>query len=160
LIEESIWIDFFDKGCCAEERIQESLEKSEYYRTENTPDWVRLWHSMDLSDDEFSAALESVEKDFFDMRYSELGVVRHVAGIFLWLYKIGLMKKTRREILEFSCSYIDQLKENNNLISEVSNRPRFREHDSWGGLGFHEKESDEFNELNRHIDQLSEQAVI
>ncbi|MDM5060966.1 P-loop NTPase fold protein [Aeromonas rivipollensis] len=109
LIEESIWIDFFDKGCSSEERVQESLEKSEYYRTENTPDWVRLWHSMDLSDAEFSTALESVEKDFFEMKYTVLGVVRHVSGIFLWLSKIGLMKKTRREILEFSCSYIDHL---------------------------------------------------
>lgn len=160
LIEESIWIDFFDKGCCAEERVQESLEKSEYYRTENTPDWVRLWHSMDLSDDEFGAVLESVEQAFFDMRYVELGVVRHVAGIFLWLSKIGLMKKTRREIIEFSCSYIDHLKETGNLNSEVSNKPRFREHESWGGLGFYEKESDEIKELNNYIDRLSEQAVI
>ncbi|NEX73347.1 gas vesicle protein GvpD [Aeromonas rivipollensis] len=160
LIEESIWIDFFDKGCSSEERVQESLEKSEYYRTENTPDWVRLWHSMDLSDAEFSTALESVEKDFFEMKYTELGVVRHVSGIFLWLSKIGLMKKTRREILEFSCSYIDHLKETGNLNSEISNRPRFRVYESWGGLGFHEKESDEIKELNKYIDRLSEQAVI
>ncbi|HHF2898414.1 TPA: P-loop NTPase fold protein [Vibrio alginolyticus] len=160
LVEESIWIDFFDKGCCSEERLQESLEKSEYYRTETTPDWVRLWHSMDLSDDEFTTALASVENDFFKMKYSELGVVRHVAGIFLWLSKIGLMKKTRREILEFSCSYIDHLKEAGNLNSQVSNRPRFRENESWGGLGFHEKESDEFKELNKYIDRLSEQAII
>ncbi|MDW4560244.1 P-loop NTPase fold protein [Aeromonas rivipollensis] len=160
LIEESIWIDFFDKGCSSEERVQESLEKSEYYRTENTPDWVRLWHSMDLSDAEFSTALESVEKDFFEMKYTELGVVRHVSGIFIWLSKIGLMKKTRREILEFSCSYIDHLKETGNLNSEISNRPRFRVYESWGGLGFHEKESDEIKELNKYIDRLSEQAVI
>lgn len=160
LIEESAWVDFFDKGCCAEERVQESLEKSEYYRTENTPDWVRLWHSMDLSDDEFSTAFESVEKDFSDMRFPELGVVRHVVGIFLWLSKIGLMKKTGREIIEFSFSYINHLKETGNLNSEVSNRPRFREHESWGGLGFHEKESDEFKELNKYIEGLSEQAVI
>ncbi len=160
LVEESIWIDFFDRGCCSEERVQESLEKSEYYRTENTPDWVRLWHSMDLSDDEFSTALASVENDFFEMKYSELGVVRHVAGIFLWLSKIGLMKKTMHEILEFSCTYIDNLKENGNLNSQTSNRPRFREYESWGGLGFHEKESDEFKELNKYIDRLSEQAVI
>lgn len=160
LIEESIWIDFFDRGCCSEERVQESLEKSEYYRTEKTPDWVRLWHSMDLSDDEFSTALASVESDFFERKYSELGVVRHVTGIFLWLSKIGLMRKTRREILEFSCSYIDHLKEAGNLNSQVSNRPRFREYESWGGLGFHEKESDEFKELNKYIDRLSEQAVI
>ena len=160
LIEESIWIDFFDKGCCSEERVQESLEKSEYYRTDNTPDWIRLWHSMDLSDDEFSVALESVEKDFYHMKYLEVGVVRHVAGIFLWLSKIGLIKKTRSEILEFCCSYIDYLKDSDNLKSEISNRPRFREYESWGGLGFHEKESDEFVELNEYIDRLSEQAVV
>jgi GTPase SAR1 family protein len=160
LLEESIWIDFFDKGCCSEERIQESLEKSEYYRTENTPDWVRLWHSMELSDDEFCTALSSVENDFFEMKYSELGVVRHVAGIFLRLSKIGLMKKNMREILEFSCSYVDHLKKTGNLISEASNRPRFREYESWGGLAFHENESDEFKELNKYIDRLSEQALI
>ncbi|MCZ2720180.1 P-loop NTPase fold protein [Marinomonas sp. 15G1-11] len=160
LVEESIWIDFFDKGCCSEERVQESLEKSEYYRTKNTPDWVRLWHSMELSDDEFSTALASVGNDFFEMKYSELGVVRHVAGIFLWLSKIGLIKKTMREILEFSCSYVDHLKETGHLNSQASNRPRFREYESWGGLGFHEKESDEFKELNEYIDWLSEQAVI
>ena len=160
LVEESIWIDFFDRGCCSEELVQESLEKSEYYRTEKTPDWVRLWHSMDLSDDEFSTALASVENDFFEMKYSELGVVRHVAGIFLWLSEIELMKMTRREILEFSFSYIDHLKDAGNLNSQVSNRPRFREYESWGGLGFYEKESDEFKELNKYIDRLSEQAII
>lgn len=160
LLEASIWIDFFDKGCCSVERVQESLEKSEYYRTENTPDWVMLWHSMDLSDAEFSTALESVENNFYDMKYSELGVVRHIAGIFLWLSNIGLIKKTRCEILEFSCSYIVHLKETGNLKSEVSNRPRFREYESWGSLGFHEKDSDEFKELNKHIDRLSEQAII
>lgn len=160
VIEESIWFDFFDKGCCSEKRVQESLEKSEYYRTENTPDWVRLWHSMTLSDDEFSAALESVEKDFYDKKYLELGVVRHVTGIFIWLSKIGLIKKTRREILKFSCSYIDHLKETETLNSEVSNRPRYREYESWGGLCFHESDSEEFKELNEYIDLISEQALI
>lgn len=160
LVEESIWIDFFDKGYCLKERIQESLEKSEYYRSEKTPNWVRLWHSMDLNDDEFATALESVEHDFFEMKYSQLGIVRHVFGIFLWLSKIGLMNKSRSEIFAFSRSYIDHLKEKGNLNSQVCDRPRFREYDSWGGLGFYEKESDEFNELNKYIDRLSEQAII
>lgn len=160
LVEESIWIDFFDRGYCSEERIQESLEKSEYYRTENTPDWVKLWNSMDLSDDEFSAVLASVANDFFDMKYSELGVIRHITGIFLWLSEIGLMEKTRPEILEFSYLYIDHLKETGNLNSQVSNKPSFREYESWGGLGFNEKDSDEFKKLNKYIDRLSEQAAI
>lgn len=160
LVEESIWVDFFDRGCCSEERVQESLEKSEYYRTEKTPDWVRLWHSMDLSDREFTTALASVENDFFEMKYSELGVVRHVTGIFLWLSDLGLVKKTRREILVFSFSYIDHLKDAGNLNSPVSSRPRFGEYESWGGLGFYEKESNEFKELNEYIDQLSKQAII
>lgn len=160
LIEESVWVDFFDRGCCAIERVQESLEKSKYYLTENTPDWVSLWHSMELSDDEFDNVLESVERDFFNMRYTELGVVRHVVGIFLWLSKIELVKNTRREIIGFSRSYIDHLKETGNLYSETSSEPRFREHESWGGLGFHEKDSDEFKELNKYIERLSEQAVI
>ncbi|WP_080973331.1 P-loop NTPase fold protein [Aeromonas hydrophila] len=160
LIEESIWIDFFDKGCCSEEKIQESLEKSEYYSTESTPDWIKLWHSMELSDDEFSTILESVENNFYNKNYSELGVIRHVTGIFLWLSKIGLIQKTKREILDFSRSYVDHLKSSGKLNTKQSNRPRFIENESWSGLGFHERESEEFMELNEYIDQMSKIAVI
>ena len=64
LIDESIWIDFFDKGICSRERIQESLERTKYFLSENTTDWERLWHSMELTDEEFTSALDSVKKDF------------------------------------------------------------------------------------------------
>lgn len=160
LLEESIWVDFFDRGCCSKEKIKESLEKSEYYRTENTPDWVKLWNSMDLSDEEFNNALTSVETDFFEKKFEQVGVVKHVTGIFLWLSKINLFSKKKSEILEFSCSYINHLKEQKLLNGETYQRLKFRENEAWGGLGFHEKDSEEFKDLNKHIDKLSEQAVI
>ena len=160
LIEESIWIDFFDKGCCSKEKIQESLEKSEYYSTESTPDWVKLWHFMELSDDEFSIALESVKNNFYNKNYSELGVVRHVTGIFLWLSKIELIQQTKLEILDFSRSYVEHLKSSGKLNTKWSNRPRFIENESWSGLGFHERESEEFMALNEHIEQVSKIALI
>lgn len=160
LMEESIWIDFFDKGFCTKERVQESLEKSEYYRTEKTPDWIKLWHSMKLSDDEFSVALQSVKNDFFKMKYSDLGIIRHITGIFLWLSTIRLMDNSRHGILKFSCSYIDHLKNTGKLNSEISKIPRFIADESWGGLAFHEKESNEMKTLNEYIVKVSEQAVI
>ncbi|MBL0545956.1 hypothetical protein JD507_12110 [Aeromonas jandaei] len=160
LIEESIWIDFFDKGCCSRDKVQESLEKSEYYRTESTPDWVRLWHSIDLSDDEFCAVLESVRNDYYAMKHTELGIVRHITGIFLWLSKIQLIKEKTSDILNFAVSYISHLKAAHLLKYASKDINTFREHESWGGLGFHERESNEFKALNEHIDKLSEQAII
>lgn len=161
LIEESIWVDFFDKGCCSAEKIQESLEKSEYYHTENTPDWMKLLHSMELSDDEFSDVLKSVHKDFFEKKFTEIGVIKHVVGIFLWLSDRELITENRSEILKFSYSYIDDLKNANQLFKEENfNMPKFRENEAWGNIVFYEKDSEEFKKLIKHIDKRIKESVI
>ena len=160
LIEESLWVDFFDRGFCSTEAIEDSLLKSEYFKEENMPNWEKLWHFNRLSDDEFDGVLSTVEKDFYGKKFTEVGIVQHVAGTFLWLSEIKLLNKTKQEILEFSQTYIDYLKEEGLLTSEGSSLAKSISNDAWGGLGFHKKESDEFKEIIQHIDRVIKQLSI
>lgn len=93
------------------------------------------------------------------MKYDELGVIIHITGIFLLLSKLGLINKTKSDVVKSSCSYIDFLKKNNSTTLKTPNINGFI-NGAWGGLGFHEKESDEFKELNRYIDKISKQVII
>ena len=160
LIEESLWVDFFDRGFCSKEEIDKSLLKSKYFKKENMPDWEKLWHFNRLNDDEFDGLLSIVKNDFFGKNFKEVHVVKHVAGTFLWLSEINLISKTKQEILEFTKTYIDYLKEEGLLISEGSGMAKFIDDDSWRGLGFHKKESDEFKEIIQHIDRVIKQVSI
>lgn len=160
VIEESIWVDIFDKGVCSADKVRESLEKSEFFRSENTPDWIVLWHANELEDEDFQKALDSVRKNFHEMKYEDVGIVKHITGILLWLAKCNLTRESEEDILSFAFSYVDHLKESNKLdmVSSDSITPAFNE--SWGGLGFHGDDTQQFKRLSEYIVQASSEALI
>ena len=87
-------------------------------------------------------------------------MVRHITGIFLWLAEIGLINQAKSEILEFSKEYIDYLKEKDLLLVESIDQAVFQENEHWGGLGFHEKNSEEFKSLNDYIERQRHHALM
>jgi len=160
LLEDSIWVDIFDKGKISKDAIQESLDKSDYFKSDNTPDWVRLWHAMDLNDDEFIQYLNSVTSDFESMKFEEIGIVKHITGVLLWLSEIKLYNKTKKEILDTAKTYIDHLKKKGILSNTKKGFHRFRENESWGGLCFHCSDSEEFKYFCKYIESKEDEATI
>jgi GTPase SAR1 family protein len=158
IIDEKCWQDIFDEGIVNNKSIHESILNSRYFQDEHTPNWVKLWHFINLSDDEFNYALKEVEQEFLDMKHDKIGVVKHIAGIFLFLSDVGLYNKTKNEILAYSKKYVDFLKENNKLDLEPT--ISFIDRSSWGGLGFFSKELSEFKELSDYIDEKINEAKI
>lgn len=158
LLEESIWADIFDKGFIKKSAIEESLFKSQYFYDENTPTWIKLWHFTKLTDDEFKNYLSTVETEFETMIHDELGVVIHLVGLFLNLSDIQLYKKTKKEILIFSKSYIDSLK-NKGFLIKKENRYHDFDRESWGGLGFSGKELNEFKEFCIYLQEKIDDAI-
>lgn len=160
LLEESTWFELFDTGYCDHKTIENALRSSEYFSTENTPNWIKLWHAMDLNDNDFDSVLKSVENDFNQMNFTEVSTVRHVCGIFLWLSKIEIINKKPEEILNQSILHIDKLKNNGLLRNGFKNNKRIRigifDNDSWNGLGFFERESSQFKLLTDHINKMFE----
>lgn len=156
LFQKTVWENILDKGIIPSEKIHDSLKNSRYFPAESQPEWVQLWHLLYLEDDAFNAILESVSKKFFDMKYTEIGVIKHLTGTFLLLSSSGIIPKTKSDILDFSKSYIDYLVESDiSLRSEGESE--FLRNSSWLGLGFQESDTPEFIEFSKYIETKHKQ---
>lgn len=109
------WQTFFDKGILDTQVLETSLSTSKYFQDENTPNWVKLWHFSYLTDDEFDNLLKEVESEYTDRQFIELGIIKHITGLFLMFSHAGLYHKSKEEILKESKIYIDYLKDNKKL---------------------------------------------
>jgi len=152
------WEIFFDKGIIDEKELEQSMPNSKYFQNENTPNWVKLWHFSDLSDDDFNEIINAVESECRERIYSEVGVIKHIFGLFLMFSSIGLYPKSKAEILEKAKRYIDYLgtHHQHSLVSSVIAEDVFGGYDH---LGFQGKDFEEFKELSSHIKKAKESAI-
>lgn len=103
------WQTFFEKGIIDKENLDLELENSIYFQDENTPKWKKLYHYTDLSDDEFDDLLKKNEIDYSGRKYTDIGVIKHLTGLFLKFSNIGIYGKSKEEILQEAKQYIDDL---------------------------------------------------
>lgn len=156
------WETFFDKGIIDGDELEQSLSNSRYFQDENTPTWKKLWYFEDLNDDEFDKLLKKVESEYADRKFLELGVIKHVTGLFLKFSDVELYYKSKEDILNEAKLYIDRLKDNN--PKEIINgyiysiRYDFIEYtlQSYDRLGYQGKELNEFQEFCSYIDKVRE----
>ena len=80
--------------------------KSTYYQKETTPSWIKLWHLNELTDEDFDRILSEVEAEFQKKEYKDVGIVKHVAGVFLFLADKGLHHKDKSRIVVEVKEYI------------------------------------------------------
>ncbi|BAY49347.1 hypothetical protein SAMD00079811_69760 [Scytonema sp. HK-05] len=151
------WQIFFDKGIVDTQELEQSILNSKYFQDENTPNWVRMWHFSDLSDDDFENLLKKVESEYRSRQFVEIGEIKHIFGLFLMFSHAGLYWKSKEEILKESKLYIDYLKDNNPLVL-ISPSTIEDVYGSYGSLGFQGKEFEEFKEFFTYIDEVRELA--
>jgi len=116
LVEESVWVDFFDKGITDEEKIKESIERNKYYQDTQTENWVKLWHYHELSDSEFDRLYEAVMQEVKEHQYKEYQVVKHLAGLLIRLSDIELISIDKADVLSMFKGYVDYLFEHGSSI--------------------------------------------
>lgn len=160
LVEESVWIDFFDKGIIDEVKIKESIERNKYYQDINTENWVKLWHYHDLSDSEFERLYDVVNQEITEYKYSEHQVVKHLAGLFIQLSDIALISINKTTALNIFKSYVDYLYDNDYLPSELNDHRFDFDTDSWGGLGFAGRDIQEFEQFEEYLNERTEQYKV
>ena len=154
------WRTFFDKGFVDREELLSSIAKSIYFQDEQTPAWVRLWHYYKLKDEDFEKVLSEVIKDFEEVAFDDIGVIKHVSGIFLRLSSIGLYNKEKAAIVEELKNYMDKLKAKQLLTFSATTHEIAIERDSYGGLGFSGNDLPEFKELCEIIEKAVDSAKI
>jgi len=153
------WGDFLDKGILDEEKLAKSLLTSVYFADKNTPDWIKLWHHADLSDDEFEKLINKVELKYSLKNNSEEFVkveeIQQALGLFLLFSDIGLYSKTKQEILESFKSYAKKLSENNKLDMTSLHLPLFQQEIAgYLRLGFQGNNFKEFKEFFSYIKEI------
>lgn len=156
LLTEKCWIDIFDKGIIDDVSIKESLLKSKYFQDENTEDWVKLWHYFTLKDEEFDTLVHQVENKFDNKEYKEIGVIKHITGLFLRFSEFGLIDKDKSSILRNAKKIIDFMK----AQKQLNLNQKSLDLDAYGGLGFAGKDLAEFYLFIDYIEEKLKEVEI
>jgi len=114
VLTEKTWTDFLEKGIIDDEAIKESLLNSSYLKDVNRPDWAKLWHYYNLTDEEFETLLKQVYNNFKNKSYQDLGIIKHVVGLLLRFSESSLLNNKKAVILKQARQLINYLKRKKN----------------------------------------------
>jgi hypothetical protein len=117
---------------------------------------VRLWHGINLSDEEFERVLHSVEEEWNSDKYERLEVVLHIFGIFLRLSKFGIYRKALEQMLSEARERVDRLIDKKIIAPatiEEATYPNNYDYnmEAYAGLGYSSKDTEEFKDLLEYI---------
>ena len=148
------WQHFFDKGIIDKNILNEVISTSKYFQSENTPDWLKLWHYNRHSDEDFQKILNQVYSDYTNMIFEDIGIIKHITGLFLLFSEFKVYIKNKTDILNEAKNYIDKLKRSGKLDT------KYRD-DTFGaymGLGFQSKDYQEFKDFEKYVKQCQEEV--
>ncbi|MDJ0693129.1 MAG: P-loop NTPase fold protein [Mastigocoleus sp. MO_167.B18] len=148
----SWWEQFFDKGVIDEESLEKLMPNSKYFQDENTPIWIKLWHYKMHTDNEFEGILREVDSKYINRYYKDIGIIKHITGLFLLFSDAGIYQKDKADILNEAKRYIDYLKSKNELDTKYSDNSL----GSYMGLGFQAKDFQEFEDFDKYIKDSQE----
>ncbi|ASC71401.1 hypothetical protein XM38_023530 [Halomicronema hongdechloris C2206] len=158
------WEVLFDKGVIDEQELKQSILSSKYFQDENTPDWTKLWHYSELDDDKFNDLIKKVEVDYGNRIFTDIGIIKHIVGLFLKFSDAGVYPRSKQDILEDSKRYIDDLRSKNKLepFPKSSTLPETIGHIIGGyqSLEFMGKEFEEFEEFCNHLNEIRQLVTI
>ena len=160
IFDDSVWNTMFYEGFVNFEQIEIAIANSRYFDSETQPNWVRLWHCNSLPDTDFENVLEKVECDWLEKKFTKIGVIKHVVGLFLWLSENEIYQKSKDEIIESAKNYVDYLKKRGDLLKSKNKEIFASEANVWGGLGFHCWDNSEFQEFLKYISEKEEESIL
>lgn len=154
------WKDILGRGFLDAEKINEQVNYSQHFIEEWTPEWVKLWHGRLLEDDEFDSIICNVERKFSSGGYAEIGVIRHVVGMLLHYAEHDFGALSKSEIVNFAKSNINSLLQKDlRRVCYESGFDRFSLREiGYSGLDFMSKDSNEFREVDRYLDDAIKRA--
>ncbi|KFN38616.1 MAG: hypothetical protein JU82_10855 [Sulfuricurvum sp. MLSB] len=151
-----LWLKFYWNQYLDAEEISNSLSKSRYFFKEEKEEWINLWHYLDLEEEEFKIALNSVLEKLNQNEYLEPAIFMHVVGILLRLNERNLYSKSASSIVADMKKYINDNRKNWIDLQAVD---EYRIDNSHIGLGYMNEESNEFQEIKKYLLEKSEETI-
>ena len=82
------------------EQIRSELDISSYFITvADEPEWRTVWYAFERTNEEFEHAFAEMERKFAARDYIVTGEIQHVFGMRLWLSDIGVLVKSRADVV-------------------------------------------------------------
>lgn len=147
-LSDAVLTDALARGLASPNELRKCLDASAYFSNAPEPSWKAVWQLFERDDKETLEAIKKLEAEFVDRSLTDLGALRHVFGIRLWLSKIGELTISQDDVVKQGKDYIDDLVARDALAPY--NADQYEDsftntgHD---GYGFMEAESSHFKEL-------------
>jgi hypothetical protein len=151
------WEAFFDKGLIDRKNLEESLPNSKFFQEENAPNWMKLLRYYMLTDEEFDKTFDLVESEYLDRAFEDIGIIKHITGLFLLFSDIEVYNKDKESIIDEAKKYIDELKNSCKLNTEYSYN-RFP--DVYMSIKFNSNDDPGFKDFDNYIKQCQEEVRI
>ncbi|MCV0396041.1 MAG: KAP family NTPase [Rhizobiaceae bacterium] len=121
--------------------------------------WRKLWYSRERPIAETEQAVADLKDELARRVYTKRGPILHAAGLALRQSAVNDRRLTDNEdVVTFFKRYIDELADQRLLErSKIGHFPS--DFDGYGGLGFSSQDTDEFQEILRHIRTRSEEVA-
>jgi hypothetical protein len=156
-LSDETLINILIKSVLDKEKICDELDKSTYFVTvADEPAWRTVWHYNSRTDDETSSALKEMERAFVDREYTVTGEILHVLGLQLHFAKNRVISRTQSEIVAEGKRYIDDLYSHGKLEAcQKNDYLSDSRHGLYGGLAMAERETSEYKELDKYLNEKS-----
>ncbi|HDZ8878465.1 TPA: hypothetical protein RUX67_002506 [Aeromonas dhakensis] len=157
IMDGFIWSDFFEKGMVEQDVLKKSIEENKYYKIIVMEDWRKLWHFLSLTDVEFEDVRQAVLDNLDSKKYENYLIVKHLAGIYIYLSSINLVNISREDLLTYFKAYVDYLFQSNLLPYELKDRSYYDHDTGWDGLAYVGSNVDEFRQFDQYLgDKIQE----
>jgi hypothetical protein len=149
------------EGWVDRREIQDALNRSpQYARPESEPAWQRAWRGWELRDEAYEEAVSIVEQQSKDMKFLVLGEILHVFGLRLMFSDIGVIGLSRADVVHECKEYTDRLEQPELLPDPMSFDMSHDWKTSWEGLGFSERDSEEFGVLAEYYYSMVQRVML
>jgi hypothetical protein len=148
LIDKELWERVIILNEFPDVEINENLLKSHYFDV--VANWKKLWYGVDLSDEEFKLTLSSVQNEWDNNFYQEIGLILQVVSMFYFYAEFGLLSKSKDKITSDAKCYIDEFNKKIPIefVSSYSDR------NAYAGLGYYKPTEEPLKNIIDYVRQL------
>lgn len=159
ILSSSVLVNCLARGIVDATEIQASLNASSFFvNVADEAPWRTVWHWTERTESEVMAALDKVSEQFEQRAFAIEGEILHVLGLQLFLSDIGVIKSSKRQVVDDGKRYIDDLYKTKKVEAMQSDDYSLC-FDGYGGLGIQSADTSEYRELFDYLRETGEKAL-
>ncbi len=130
------WEHILSDGWIQKGALNNWLSLSSYAKPTDTPDWVQLWHFMDLTQEQFQALEKAVWNKFEAGEYKSIHDNLHVAGMMLFFASEHLIDRSLESIKKTAKEKIQSVMTMEYVVQTVDPNEQDISQDERSGLSY------------------------